>query len=411
MMTSARIPLSLLFSLLLVSCSSGTGSTTASASTSPAPVVKRPGFLGAFFRPVGTIPYGVFSPFSKQKAPDPYPAPKATLFGPNGYCTATADNGVSISSGYQVDSKKLADIVDLGVRWVRMTISSDLDDQSHVLGRGRYSFADMDSAQCAIVKNHIEPIVGIEAGPVHYNIDPSGYVPQLLPAYQTAADFGGWCGAVARHERATFPAVSRYSIPGNEVNSAPQMFSGGEKQIAAFAESCYRAIKSVQPNATVYGFELNLDKRIDPAGFVRDEYNLGCRKGTCYDALSIHVFLKYPVPPADAPCSLTPGGEYTVRCSEVIREAAHDPALHILIGETAFLVPATVPDEAAKAIATVDEMKKFAADPLVDGVSYANVDECDFYPSGFFMGGCLVDSLGNRLPAFTALRTLATSAY
>jgi hypothetical protein len=123
------------------------------------------------------------------------------------------------------------------------------------------------------------------------------------------------------------------------------------------------------------------------------------------------MYFKYPVPPPSAPCGLASGGAYSVACAGTIRDAAHDRSLHILIGETAFLVPSTVPDEATKASATVDAMKEFAADPLIDGVNYANVDECDLYPSGFFMGGCLVDSVGNRLPAFTALRGLATSAY
>jgi hypothetical protein len=402
---------SLLFSMLLAACTSGAATSSAADPSSPLPAVKRPGFLGAFFRPIGTIPYGVFSVYSKQKAPDPYPAPRAQLFGASGYCDAVAENGVSISSGYLVDPKKLANVVDLGVGWARLTISSDLDDQSRLFGPGRFAWADMDSAQCALLRHHIDPIVGIEAGPVHYNLVPDAYAPQKLPGYKTADDFGSFCGAVAAHERATFRSVHRYSIPDNEVNSAPQMFPGGEQQIAAYTQSCYRAIKAAQPNAIVYGFELNMDKSIDPAGFVSHEYDLGCKKGTCYDALSIHMYLKYPVPPVSAPCNLAPGGQYTVACAATIRQAAHDPSLHILIGETAFLVPSTVPDEATKAIATVDAMKAFATDPLIDGVNYANVDECDLYPSGFFMGGCLVDSVGNRLPAYAALRELATTSY
>jgi hypothetical protein len=411
-MRLARILLTplLLSSIFLVSCSSGADSAPADAA-SPLPVIKRPGFLGAFFRPIGTIPYGVFSVYSKQKAPDPYPTPRAQLFGANGYCDAMAENGVSISSGYLVDAKKLANIVDLGVGWARLTISSDFDDQSHLFGRGRYAWTDMDSAQCALLRHHIDPVVGIEAGPVQYNLVPDAFAPKELPVYKTADDFGGYCGAVAAHEHATFRSVHRYSIPDNEVNSATTMFPGGEQQIAAYTEACYRAIKAIQPDAVVYGFELNMDKGIDPAGFVSREYDLGCRKGTCYDAISIHMYLKYPVPPPSAPCDLGRGGQYSVACAATIRQAAHDPELHILIGETAFLIPATVPDEADKAIAIVATMKEFADDPLVDGVNYANVDECDFYPSGFFMGGCLVDSTGNRLPAYAALRALATTTY
>jgi hypothetical protein len=100
-----------------------------------------------------------------------------------------------------------------------------------------------------------------------------------------------------------------------------------------------------------------------------------------------------------------------MQCITDVQTAAHAPHMHVLIGETAFTIPGSVPDEDTKAKAIVAEMLEFAANPYVDGVSYANVDECDFYPSGFFMGGCLVDSVGKKLPAYEALRALARADY
>jgi hypothetical protein len=366
------------------------------AATAGPPVVRR-GFLGAFFRPAGPPPFGVFSVSSKQTAPDPYPAERTALFGKNGYCDAVAANGYSISSGYLVDAEKLRNIVDLGVRWARMPVSSDNDDTSHLFGPGRYAFADADSAQCALLRAHITPIVGLEAGPVNYNLSRTSYVPKKLPRYATAADFGQWCGALAEHERRTFRSVLRYSAPGNEVNHDPALWPDGDAQIAAYTIACYRAIKAAEPRATVYAFELDMDQQVEPSAFVRRMYALGCRPGTCYDAISLHLYLRF--------------GAYTLRSVADIRKAAHAPGLHILIGETGFFVPASVPDEAAKATATVEALQLFASDPLIDGVNYANVDECGFYPSGYFAGGCLVDALDRRLPAYAALRALAARSY
>ena len=392
----------------LAACGGSGDSSGASAAGTPA--VRR-GFLGASFRPSGPPPFGVFSVFSKQEAPEPYPHPSTKLFGPSGYCDKPAANGLSISSGNKVDAAKLDHIVKLGVKWTRMPISADNDDQSHVFGPGKYSFGDMDSAQCAVVRAHIEPIIGFEAGAVHYNATPDTYSPKELPAYKTAADFAEWCGVVAKHERTTFTSVHRYSEPGNEVNSDTKMFPGGDAQLAEYTKACYHAIKAADPHATVYGFELNTVKGLDPAAFIGRLYDLGCRPGTCYDAISMHLFTRYPVPSASTPCYPNSGGNYSMQCISDIQAATHNPALHILIGETAYLVPASVPDEATKAKAIVDLMNIFAQIPLVDGVNYANVDECDLYPTGYFVGGCLVDSIGTTLPAYTALQSLAAKYY
>ena len=117
-----------LIAIALPACGSSAASTSSNV---PVPDVKRPGFLGAFFRPQDHPPFGVFSVYSKQTAPLPYPQPSTVLFGPQGYCDRVAANGVSISSGYQVDAAKLADIVELGVRWTRTPPSQFFDDRSH----------------------------------------------------------------------------------------------------------------------------------------------------------------------------------------------------------------------------------------------------------------------------------------
>jgi hypothetical protein len=383
---------------------------TANSAADTAAPVKRRGFLGAFFRPEGSTPYGVFSVYSKNRAPEPYPKPTTKLFGPAGYCDAVAANGRSISSGYVVDKAKLANIVQLGVRWTRTTPSSFFDDQSHIMPSTPYAFADFDSAQCALLRNNITPLIALEAGPVQYDVIPGQFSPKESPQYKTASDFGQWCSVVARHERQTFVAVDRYSLPGNEVNSNSALFPGGEAQIAAYAEACYAAVKATDAKAFVYGFELNMDRQADPIAFVQRLYDLGCKVKTCYDGISIHLSLRYPIPADTTPCYPNAGGAYSLQCIDDVRRAAHAP-IHVIIGETVYVVPGSVPDEVTKAKATVAAFEAFARNPYVDGANYANIDECDLYPSGYFVGGCLIDSIGTKLPAYSALQSLAKSMF
>jgi hypothetical protein len=68
-----------------------------------------------------------------------------------------------------------------------------------------------------------------------------------------------------------------------------------------------------------------------------------------------------------------------------------------------------------KSTAVVAEMEMFAADPNINGVSYANVDECGLYPSDTFFGGYLVNTSGPRTarsrrlpPPITERRSRAT---
>ena len=368
----------------------------------------RRGFLGAFFRPQATPPFGVFAVSSPQTAPIPYPRASSTLFGASGYCDAVAANGYSITSGFVVDSTKLDNIVNLGVKWTRTPAPSFFDDLTRIFGT--YAFGDFDSAQCALLRHNITPLIALEAGPVQYDTVAGVFSPATVATYPSAADFGAWCGAVAAHEVQTFSAVTRYSLPGNEVNSNPQLFPGGESQISAYSQACYHAVKAAQPASVVYGFELNTDGGLDPAAFVQRLYDDGCRVGTCYDALSIHFSLRYPAPPANTPCYPAIGGDYTMQCITAIQNAAHAP-IHVIIGETVYTVPGSVPDEATKAAAAVAEMNTFSASSIIDGASWSNVDECASYPTGFFSDGCLVDVSGNKLPAYSALSAQAAASF
>jgi hypothetical protein len=372
---------------------------------------KRLGFLGAFFRPQGSPPYGVFTPNSSQIAPVPYPTPGSVLVGNSGYCDESAANGASIDGSYQVDTTKLNDLIYLGARWARMPASQFFIDLSHIFGPGQYAFGTLDAAQCiAYVYHFIKPVIELDAGPVQYNAVPGTFSPVTVPTYESAADYGQWCGVVAAHEKAVFPGVTEYSLPGNEVNANPQLFPGGNAQIAAYAKTCYAAIKAANPSAFVYGFELSMDGSLDAPAFVSNMVALGCKVGTCYDGLAIHLSLRYPMPAAGTPCYPNPGGDYTMQCVNDIITAAQAP-VHVLISEAVYPVPAYVPDEPTQAEAVSAAFSAYASDPSIDGALYADVDECALYPTGFFSGGCLIDTSGNQLPAYGWLQWLASQSF
>jgi hypothetical protein len=373
-----------------------------------APSTNRPAFLGAFLRDEGPPPFGIFSPGSSNIAPVPYPTPGSNMIGPAGYCDRNAANGASIDGSYVVDTTKLTNLIYLGVRWTRLDADQFFVDSSHVFGPGAYVFGSFDAAQCiSLVYHNITPVVNLAAGPVVYNATPGTFSPRSYPIYQTAADFGQWCGVVAAHERAVFPSIAKFSLPGNEVNSNPQSFPGGEAQIAAYSKSCYAAIKAAYPTSFVYGFELNMDGHANATQFVKDEVGLGCGPGTCYDGISLHLTLRYPLAPAGTPCFPNPGGNYDMQCITDIEAAAGAP-IHVLVSESMYGIPSAVPDEQTKALAVVAEMTAFAADPTIDGAAYANVDECADYPTGPFSNACLISPSGTNLPAYGALQWYAS---
>ncbi len=346
---------------------------------------------------------GVFSAQSPDTAPNPYPTPGATLTGKNGYCTKVAANGYSINTGFLIDPTKLNDVVNLGVKFARMPISAFSDDLSFVYGPGSYRWTDMDSAECAMKAHSIAPYIEIDAGPVMYG----GAV--TMNNYQSAADYATFCSAIATHQKATFGA-DVYTIPGNEMNTSG-LIPGGNAGVAAYTSACYKAIKAVQPSSTVYAFELNMDGQAGSTAFVAAEYALGCGKGTCYDGLAAHLSLRYPIPPAGTPCYPNPGGDYSMQCITDLQNAAHAPTMKMLVNESGFFVPNSVPDEATKAIAITQAWTAFSNDPYIVGATYNNVDECAAVAGGYFENGCLIDTSGNILPGYTALQTLAHSYF
>lgn len=127
----------------LAACEGGDGSArpaaaTAQASEAAPPIVRR-GFLGAFFRPVGTTPFGVFSVYSKRTAPEPYPNPSTKLFGKNGNSMPSRARRVACH-GLRRRSKnsRISSTSACAARVPRPR--PNYDNRSHAFGPGTYAF-------------------------------------------------------------------------------------------------------------------------------------------------------------------------------------------------------------------------------------------------------------------------------
>ncbi|GAC1306398.1 MAG: hypothetical protein NVSMB19_18510 [Vulcanimicrobiaceae bacterium] len=341
-------------------------------------------------------------------APTPTPTPTAVAVKFGGFARLAPGSPpfAMFSAPGVLDPQKTSDLLDLGATWTRSPLAPFFDDRT-AFGAGHYDFGSADTVLTWDVAHAIEPVVGLEAGPVQVNATPGTFSPHQVPIYPTPAAFATYCTAVATHV-STFS--HSYSSPGNETNSDPQKYPGGASDVAPYAAACYHAIHAADPTAFVWGLELNMDGQAGATKFVSDLLALGCGPGTCYDGLSAHLSLRYPIPAKGTPCFPAAGGDYDVACLSDLQGASGDPFLPLMIGETAVTWPGMVPDAATQALAAPAELKALAAAPGVRYIDYANIDECALYPSGYFMNGCIVDATGAHVPAWQAVHAVFLGA-
>lgn len=326
---------------------------------------------GVFARAYGTSPFGMFTPSGK------------------------------------IDRAKAQHIVDIGASWTRFETSPFFVDQT-IYGPGRYAFDEIDKLDAWQVAHHIEPVFGIEAGPVQVNATQGTFSPHQVSVYPNATQFATFCFSLARHMSAR--GTNAYSEPGNEVNTDTGKFPNGAASVAPYARDCYQSIKRADAHAFVWGLELSMDAKADAPAFVAKLAELGCGRGTCYDGISMHLALRYPIPPVGTPCYPNPGGDYSVACIADVQHAAGDASLPIMIGETVVTWPGMVRDAATQSLAVAAQLRALAAVPSVKYINYANLDECGLYESGYFANGCLVDKRGARVGAWQPVHAIFSEA-
>ncbi|GAC1542623.1 MAG: hypothetical protein NVS3B10_07010 [Polyangiales bacterium] len=302
-------------------------------------------------------------------------------------------------SALTLDPIKTQNVLDIGATWTRASLSPFYTDRT-IDGPGKYDWTAADVVVGWGVSHGIEPVIGIEDGPVQVNT-PGKYDPHEIDRYPTADAFAAYCSAAAAHFSA---ATHAFSMPGNEVNTDPKRFpTVGDT--ASYMKACYGAVKAADPASFVWGLELNMDGMAGATAYVASLASSGCGPGSCYDGISAHLSLRYPLPPAGTPCYPNPGGDYTVECLADLRKAAGSP-VPLMIGETVVTWPGEVPDAATKAIAAPIVLRALAAAPGVRYINYANLDECALYPSGYFTNGCLVDESNAHVPGWDAVHAV-----
>lgn len=307
---------------------------------SPAPYAPPSALLGAFARADGAPPFGVHAiAWPSNSTPSPYPVPTTLLFGNTGYCDEQDGSSRSIVNTNLLDYNKMTDLYQQGVQWTRTTISPFFLDHTHLTAPGGYLWSDADSTECGLLRNSIEPVIELDAGPVTYGSTQN-------PIYKSPADYGAYAAVVAAHQVATF-GIHRYEIVDNETNATwdasmtnnPTLYAG-VGGVALYARAAYQAIKTADPKAIVYWGMLDMDPAATPLTYIQGFYAAGCRIGYCMDAFDVHVGfindpLAYYVPyPIDA--GVHDGNDIRIMDALIatIQGAGETRTPHFLLGES-----------------------------------------------------------------------------
>jgi len=244
--------------------------------------------------------------------------------------------------------------------------------------------------------------------------------------YRAPADYGVYCAAVAQHVKATYPTIgssvpAMFGTPENEPNNNPGSPASTE---APYMKSCYAGLKSVFPNATVYGGELGIGivPPNDSITYLNSLYANGCKTGVCWDAWSVHGLFLDPNP---CPTCERPGPPLFNNATEpgftlyvgwrwgyvadlqAVATSHGDPIPHLMDTEFGVIAPLPSgygPNGQAKYL--TDSFVLARQNATIDGAFWMNVDQDSEYVGTEFYGGGLVDVNGNRRPAFYAYQAL-----
>jgi hypothetical protein len=215
--------------------------------------------------------------------------------------------------------------------------------------------------------------------------------------YRLTGGTYGLVGTVA-HGVTTFTDTGSTTPGAAPPSTSTVMQTGLEADLAAYWKPCYTAIKAANPNAIVYGGELNMvnGETVTPATFIQHlKNNYSCGVGTCYDALSIHLYPTYPFTTSAGTCLSNDGtGDYGTSCLSEM-ETAVGTNIPIGVTETAATVNGSsggsAPSEFDASLLTAQIFQQYSSFSYTRFINYANLDECGLYGTGnFFSDGCLV---------------------
>jgi Glycosyl hydrolase catalytic core len=199
-----------------------------------------------------------------------------------------------------------------------------------------------------------------------------------IPGY---ADFAQ---IVGKHLAQKYPQISRIELFNEPNNRGWGSFPvGGSyesstdesgREAALYMRAAYTAVKRSAPDLTVVGPAIaDGGSSTDPRTFLQNMYDAGCRRGTCWDVLSVHNYA-WSDPDSNPDHSRTRFDVY--KDLQQIAAQHGDAETHVMLTEWGF---STQPgnqyafSEPVQAVYIAKGFNRMLRDPTVDGVTYVNM--------------------------------------
>jgi hypothetical protein len=225
--------------------------------------------------------------------------------------------------------------------------------------------------------------------------------------------YATFAGAVAAHVAQTFPRIKRIEL-FNEPNLRGWWDNTGDPGYAAtdgsataeYMRSAYDTIKRADPGIIVVGPALaSGGHEVDPRTFFDTLYTNGCRRGVCWDVISVHNY-RWENPTFPAPASASSRFDIYKALQDIAAKHG-DSNTHVMITEWGYSTdPASfdgvAPQTQARYVAL--GLNEMLADPLVDGIVYVNMYDPE---AGFWGGTALLNNDFQPKPAYWVFRSFA----
>lgn len=231
--------------------------------------------------------------------------------------------------------------------------------------------------------------------------------------WSTPGAYAAFAGAVAAHVAARYPRITRIEL-FNEPNTRGWWKNQGDQGYAAtdgsataqYMRAAYAAVKRAAPRVSVVGPALAGGGSLtDPRTFFDNLYTNGCRRGVCWDIISVHNYRwenpAFPVPDRDA-------NRFDIyKALQEIAAKHGDPGTHVMLTEWGYSTFDGTPDGVdpkTQADYVALGFNLMLADPTVDGIVYVNM----YNPAAGFWGEtALVSPDFVPKPAYYVFRAFA----
>jgi hypothetical protein len=270
--------------------------------------------------------------------------------------------------------RQIALLADAGVRFVRIDyVGAQIEPEP-----GRFDWTIPDRIASKLAARGITELPIVE----QYSAAPWATMGQKYPAiWADPGQYATFAGAIAAHVRTQFPNITRLEL-FNEPNlhgwwksPDPRYAAVDGSATATYMSAAYAAIKRAAPSLTVAGPALASGGRFtDPRAFLETLYANGCRRGSCWDVLSVHNYCWQN--PSFAADEATPARFDIYKALQRIAAAHGDPDTHVMLTEWGYSTDPASPDAVDPAVQAAYLAVGFnlmLADPSVDGIVYVNV--------------------------------------